>query len=95
MTVQTTQSRPATRQEIEDWVAENWRALGLTVAGPATDFFAVGGTSLAAARFIAGAEEIFGEEVLPPEDFFEDASVTAVAAVLVRNSAADCGTVDR
>ena len=86
MTVQTTGSRPATQQETEAWVAESWTALGLTVEGPVTDFFAVGGTSLAAARFVAGAEELFGEDVLPPEDFFEDSSVAAVAALIRRNT---------
>ncbi|RAG87119.1 acyl carrier protein [Streptacidiphilus pinicola] len=89
MTVQTTGSRPATQQEMEQWVADSWRALGLTVAGPATDFFSVGGTSLAAARFLAGAEELFGEDVLPPEDFFEGSSVEAVAALIVRNSSGE------
>ena len=87
MSVQTTGSRPVTQQEFEEWVAGNWRDLGLSVEGPATDFFAVGGTSLAAARFVAGAEELFGDDVLPPEDFFEDSSVAAVAALLARNTA--------
>jgi len=86
MTTQTTASRPVTKQETEEWVAASWRALGLTVEGPASDFFAVGGTSLAAARFVAGAEELFGEDVLPPEDFFEDSSVAAVAALIRRNT---------
>jgi hypothetical protein len=89
MTIQATGHRPAAQQEIEEWVAQSWRDLGLVVADASADFFAIGGTSLAAARFLAGAEELFGEDVLPPEDFFEDSSVSAIAAVISRNCAGE------
>jgi hypothetical protein len=85
MTVQTTGQRPVTQQEIEAWVADSWRGLGLAVDGASTDFFAIGGTSLGAARFLASAEEIFGEDALSPEEFFEDSSVAVIAAAIRRN----------
>lgn len=72
--------------EIEAWVAETWRTLGLQVQDSTSDFFAVGGTSLAAARFIAGVEEVFGEDALPPEYLYETPTVQAVADVIAQHT---------
>ncbi|MGW4564093.1 phosphopantetheine-binding protein [Streptomyces sp. NPDC004561] len=83
MTIQeTTAIRPATREEIENWVVESCRSLGLPAQDATSDFFAIGGTSLAAARLIAAAEELFGEDALPPDDLYENSALSAVAAVI-------------
>lgn len=88
MTAQAVGSRPAAPEEIENWVVANWRALGLPVQSPTSDFFAIGGTSLAAARFVAGVEEVFGEDALPPEDLYDNPTVQGVAEVIGKHLAA-------
>lgn len=52
--------------EIENWVVEVCKGLGLPVTGTDSDFFEAGGTSLTAMRLIGKAEETYGEDALPP-----------------------------
>lgn len=75
------------QQNIEAWIIETWRDLGLRVQDRSSDFFASGGTSLAAARFIATVDEIYGEDSLAPEVLYETPTVTSVARVIVANTA--------
>jgi acyl carrier protein len=75
----------AGQEEIQRWVLDNCRGLGLKVEGPGSDFFSSGGTSLAAMRLIAAAEERFGEDALPPEDLYEHSSLREIAAVILKH----------
>lgn len=78
--------RIASQEEIEHWVVDNCRSLGLRVEGADSDFFSVGGTSLAATRLIARAEQDFGDDALPPDDLYEDGCLRAIAAAIFHNS---------
>ncbi|WP_051450915.1 phosphopantetheine-binding protein [Actinospica robiniae] len=80
--------RTSSQEEIETWVVDNCRSLGLRVEGAESDFFSVGGTSLAATRLIARAEQDFGDDALPPDDLYEDGCLRAIAAAIFRNSRA-------
>jgi non-heme Fe2+,alpha-ketoglutarate-dependent halogenase len=66
--------------EIQAWVIGVCQELGLPLAGPDDDFFASGGTSLTAIKFLGRVEERFGEDALPVEDLFERSSVRDIAA---------------
>ncbi|MCQ4206643.1 phosphopantetheine-binding protein [Streptomyces longispororuber] len=68
--------------EIESWVVDTCRELGLLVEQPGDDFFAGGGNSLTAVRLIAKAEERFGEDSLMPDDLFERSTVQEIAATI-------------
>lgn len=68
--------------EIESWVLDTCRELGLLVEDAGDDFFGVGGNSLTAVRLIAKAEERFGEDCLSPDDLFECSAVKEIAAVI-------------
>ncbi|MFI6875964.1 phosphopantetheine-binding protein [Streptomyces sp. NPDC050400] len=68
--------------EIESWVVDTCRELGLLVEAPGDDFFAGGGNSLTAVRLIAKAEERFGEDSLMPDDLFERSTVQEIAATI-------------
>lgn len=74
------------QQQIEEWVVQVLRDLGLAVTGADDDFFAVGGTSLTAMRFIARVEERYGEGSLPPDDLYERSSVREIAASVRSNT---------
>jgi non-heme Fe2+,alpha-ketoglutarate-dependent halogenase len=77
---------PSHVAEIENWVIGFCRELNLPVEDATTDFFAVGGTSLTAMRLIASAEELYGEDVLPPDDLYESSSMGGIATVIARNT---------
>jgi acyl carrier protein len=68
--------------EIESWVLDTCRELGLLVEVPDDDFFGAGGNSLTAVRLIAKAEERFGEDCLSPDDLFECSGVKEIAAAI-------------
>ncbi|SER22368.1 acyl carrier protein [Actinokineospora terrae] len=70
-------------------VAAIWReVLNREAVDPDDDFFAVGGTSLAAVKFLAEVEEVFGIDVLTPEDLYRGSTFTEVLAVIEANSGA-------
>ncbi|MEV6603531.1 acyl carrier protein [Kutzneria sp. NPDC051319] len=71
--------------EIERWVLDACRDLGLPIESGTDDFFAMGGTSLTAVRLVARAEAEFGEDCLPPEDIYESSALRDIAAAIVRN----------
>ncbi|MFH9180235.1 acyl carrier protein [Streptomyces albogriseolus] len=71
--------------EIEAWVMDTCRELGLLVEEPGDDFFAGGGNSLTAVRFIAKAEERFGEDSLPADDLFDRSTVKEIASTILAN----------
>ncbi|ANJ11830.1 phosphopantetheine-binding protein [Streptomyces parvulus] len=71
--------------EIEAWVMNTCRELGLLVAEPGDDFFNAGGNSLTAVRLIAKAEERFGEDSLPADDLFERSAVAEIASTILTN----------
>jgi acyl carrier protein len=73
------------RTQTEQWVLDRCRRLGLPAADTASDFFAIGGTSLAAMRLIAAAEERFGEGALPPDDLYEHSALGEIASVIRKN----------
>ncbi|RII13407.1 enterobactin synthase subunit F [Streptomyces sp. YIM 130001] len=68
--------------EIESWVVDTCRELGLLVGSPGDDFFGGGGNSLTAVRLIAQAEERFGEDCLSPDDLFERSTMKEIAATI-------------
>jgi acyl carrier protein len=49
---------------------------------PEDDFFALGGNSLLAVKFISKIEAHFGEEALPPEALYDDPSFANILAVI-------------
>ncbi len=87
MSALSTTAVPATQQEVEEWVAAQYRALNLPATSPDSDFFGLGGTSLAAMRLIAKVEEVFGEGTLPPDDLYDNTTVRAMAALISANAA--------
>lgn len=74
-----------TNAEIESWVVDACRELGLPVENGDDDFFAAGGNSLSAVKIIAKAERAFGEDALPPEDLFRSGKVSEIASTIVAN----------
>jgi acyl carrier protein len=76
---------PPGQEDTERWVLEVCKGLGLEVGDAEADFFEAGGTSLAAMKLIAKAEERYGEDVLPPDDLFAESSVRQIAASIQRN----------
>ncbi|GLW70763.1 hypothetical protein Kpho02_30620 [Kitasatospora phosalacinea] len=73
-------------QALQEWVSDACRGLGLDLPDPENDFFESGGTSLTAIRLISRAEEVFGEDALPPEDLFAHSTVREIAAAIDRNT---------
>jgi acyl carrier protein len=72
-------------EDTELWVVHTCHDLGLHMEGADADFFEEGGTSLTAIRLIARVEAEFGEDALPPEDFFEASTVRDIAATITAN----------
>jgi hypothetical protein len=68
-----------TPEEVEGWVLDTCRGLGLRADDADRDFFAIGGTSMTAIRLIASAEERFGEDALTAEDLYECTSLRDIA----------------
>ncbi|NEB78362.1 acyl carrier protein [Streptomyces sp. SID14478] len=68
--------------EIESWVLDTCRELGLLVDEVGDDFFGGGGNSLTAVRLIAKAEDRFGEDSLTPDDLFERSTLREIAATI-------------
>ncbi|MGW7458895.1 phosphopantetheine-binding protein [Streptomyces sp. NPDC054797] len=79
-------TRPATQEELEQWVVTTCRDLGLTVEKADDDFFEAGGNSLTAIRLISQADETFGEDVLTPDDLFARSAVRDIAASILQNT---------
>lgn len=77
--------------EFERWVIEACRSLGLPVEDAEGDFFEAGATSLTALKLIARAEDRYGEDVLPPDDLFDDSSIRGIAARIRRNGSQSGG----
>jgi hypothetical protein len=74
--------------QVERWVGDVCRSLGVPVEDPADDLFAAGGTSLTAIRLMAQAEAEYGEDCLPPDDIYESSTIRGIAASILRNSTA-------
>ena len=74
--------------EVRQWVRDTCRGLGLPVEEPEDDFFATGGTSLTAMKFIARVEERYGETALAPDDLYERSSVREIADSIAHNTSA-------
>jgi acyl carrier protein len=72
-----------TNAEVESWVMDACRELGLPVASGDDNFFTAGGNSLSAVKLIAKAEEAFGEDALPPDDLFERSAIRDIALTIV------------
>jgi Phosphopantetheine attachment site len=72
--------------QVEQWVGDVCRSLGVPVEDPGDDFFAAGATSLTAIRLMAQAEAEYGEDCLPPDDIYESSTIRGIAAAIVRNS---------
>lgn len=72
--------------EIEEKLAAIWRQV-LKVEDIATsdDFFDLGGTSLKSVRMVLEVDEVFGENVLPPDQLFVGSRFGEVAAIIRRN----------
>ncbi|HEY0641759.1 MAG TPA: phosphopantetheine-binding protein [Pseudonocardiaceae bacterium] len=67
----------------ERTIADIWSGLfGTGITDPDADFFALGGTSLTAVKFLARVEDRFGEDALLPETLYEDARLGALAAAI-------------
>jgi non-haem Fe2+, alpha-ketoglutarate-dependent halogenase len=71
--------------DIQAWVIGVCRDLGLRLSDPDDDFFAAGGTSLTAIKFLGQVEQDFGENTLPVEDLFERSTVREIAACIQQN----------
>lgn len=72
----------------EKVIAEMWQELfGIAEVGPEDDFFALGGNSLTAIKFLARVEERFGVDALLPETLYEDARVTSLAKAIDQTTA--------
>lgn len=67
----------------EEAVAEIWRGLfGISELIADDDFFALGGNSLTAIRFLSRVEERFAADVLLPETLYEDARLGSLAKAI-------------
>lgn len=72
----------------EKVIAEMWQELfGIAEVGPEDDFFALGGNSLTAIKFLARVEERFGVDALLPETLYEDARVASLAKAIEQTTA--------
>lgn len=67
----------------EEAIAEMWRSLfGIAEVEAGDDFFALGGTSLTAIKFLSRVEAHFAEDVLLPETLYEDARLSSLAKAI-------------
>ncbi|CAM5241032.1 MULTISPECIES: phosphopantetheine-binding protein [Streptomyces] len=67
----------------EKALADIWRSLfGIDEVSADDNFFALGGNSLTAIRFLARVEEQFAEDVLPPETLYEDPRLASLAQAI-------------
>lgn len=80
--------------QVQQWVRDTCRELGLPVEHGSDDFFSAGGTSLTLLRLVARAEAEFGDDALPPDDLYEHSSFHGIAATIIRNSAAPAGSAE-
>jgi acyl carrier protein len=73
-------------QNVSDFVEQAWRDLfNAKDIHPTDGFFDLGGTSLAAIKFITVVEGKFGLDVLSPEDLYEDQRFESIVAVISKN----------
>ena len=56
-----------------------------TTVSAEDDFFALGGNSLTAVKFISQVEDNFGIEALSPEALYSDASFKNILATITQN----------
>jgi FkbM family methyltransferase len=74
------------RPEIEEKLAAIWcSVLKVEDVSASDDFFALGGTSLKSVRMMVHVEEVFGENVLPPDQLFDVSRFDQVVAIIRRN----------
>ena len=85
-------SDTVTQTELELWVIEACRTLGLRVTSADDDFFEAGGSSLTAMKLISRAEEEFGEDSLDPEDLFAQSVVRDIATNIKPGNQAGTGS---
>lgn len=72
--------------EIEEKLAAIWRqVLKVRSVGMSDDFFDLGGTSLKSVRMVLEVDEVFGENVLPPDQLFVASRFDEVVAIIHRN----------
>jgi acyl carrier protein len=70
-------------------IADMWQGLfGIPSVTADDDFFALGGNSLTAVKFLARVEERFGLDVLLPETLYEDARLSSLARAIDEAAAA-------
>ncbi|MCV6574675.1 MAG: acyl carrier protein [Cohaesibacter sp.] len=73
-------------QKISDFVKQTWKDLFKTKEIHANDgFFDLGGTSLAAIKFISAVEGKFGIDALSPEDLYTDQRFESIVATISKN----------
>lgn len=76
----------AVDKDVSNFVEQAWRGLFKANAIRPTDgFFDLGGTSLAAIKFITAVEGKFGIDALSPEDLYEDQKFESIVATISRN----------
>ncbi len=67
----------------EDVLCEMWRGIfDKEEITPDDDFFALGGNSITAIKFISQVEERFGEDALLPDTLFEDGKLSILAKAI-------------
>ena len=72
---------------LEDGLAAIWRrTFRRDSVSSGDDFFALGGTSLTAVKFLAQVEERFGMDALTPEDLYESSRFEDIVASVRRNT---------
>lgn len=77
-------------------VDEIWREiLNREAADPTDDFFAVGGNSLGAVKFLAEIEGVFGLDALTPEELYRASTFEAVVSAIESKVRPDTGFPDR
>ena len=75
-----------TQQQVYDFVDQAWQDLFKVEAIQANDgFFDLGGTSLAAVKFITTVESVFGTDALTPEDLYENQQFEFIVATILKN----------
>ncbi|MDJ0629333.1 MAG: acyl carrier protein [Rhodobacter sp.] len=74
-------------KDIANFVETAWRELfGATAIRPSDSFFDLGGTSMAAVKFITAIEREFGLDALSPEELYEDPAFGSIVSVIGKNA---------
>ncbi|HEX5120929.1 MAG TPA: acyl carrier protein [Pseudonocardiaceae bacterium] len=71
-------------EQIEAWLVDACRQLGVPVTSGADDLFDAGANSLTVVRLIARIDAEFGPDTLAPDDLFRCADLREIADLLWR-----------